>query len=549
MGTPGPDPGESDPLRSENAHTATARALQSSQGPPPPLNQNHPAAFNSMTTLLTNPLRVGLRQERVISPQCIVIFGASGDLTHRKLVPALFELFRQRRLPSEFAVLGCARRPWSDEEFRSKMAEAMADTIAEHPGAWEHFAQGMFYEPVDLQQSDHLVRLGTRLETIDRLRATRGNRTFYLSVSPEFYGSGCRALASAGLLADPERSRVVIEKPFGRDYGSAQALNKVVQACAKESQIFRIDHYLGKETVQNILVLRFANTIFEPIWNRNYIANVQITAAETVGVEERAGYYESSGALRDMVQNHLTQILALTTMEPPGRFDAEAIRNEKAKVLQAAHLANEQEPWQCCVRGQYSSGGTAARPLSGYRDEPGVNPNSTTETYVAMKLFIDNWRWQGVPIYLRAGKCMPMTATEVRVEFHRPPAVVFPNEQSLPHNYWRFLFSPRIEVGLNIQVKADGERMVGQDMELMAVDQSADEMTPYERRIGDALRGDQTLFARQDVVEEAWRIVDPILGNAVPVHRYKPGTWGPDAANEILLPEGGWHAPQIDGKA
>ncbi|MCX5947500.1 MAG: glucose-6-phosphate dehydrogenase, partial [Cyanobacteria bacterium] len=218
-----------------------------------------------MTTLLTNPLRVGLRQERVITPQCIVIFGASGDLTHRKLVPALFELFCQRRLPSEFAVLGCARRPWSDEEFRSKMGEALAAEIANHPSAWEQFSQGLFYEPVDLQQPEHLVRLGQRLEGIDRLRATRGNRTFYLSVSPEFYGSGCRALAAAGLLADADRSRVVIEKPFGRDYGSAQQLNKVVQACAKESQVFRIDHYLGKESVQNILALRFANTIFEPI--------------------------------------------------------------------------------------------------------------------------------------------------------------------------------------------------------------------------------------------------------------------------------------------
>ena len=240
------------------------------------------------TTTTTNPLRVGLRQERVIPAQCLVIFGASGDLTHRKLVPALFELFLQRRLPSEFAVLGCARRAWSDEDFRSKMAEAMQTRVEENREAWEQFSSGMFYEPVDLQQPEHLVKLGGRLEAIDRLRATRSNRTFYLSVSPKFYGSGCRALADAGLLRDPERSRVVIEKPFGRDYSSAQSLNKVVQACGQENQIFRIDHYLGKETVQNIMVLRFANTIFEPLWNRNYISSVQITAAETVGVEERA---------------------------------------------------------------------------------------------------------------------------------------------------------------------------------------------------------------------------------------------------------------------
>ncbi|MEY2749480.1 MAG: hypothetical protein RLZZ168_1496, partial [Cyanobacteriota bacterium] len=378
-----------------------------------------------MPATQTNPLRVGLRQERVIAPQCLVIFGASGDLTHRKLIPALFELFRQRRLPSEFAVLGCARRPWSDDDFRNRMAEALADEIKQHQAAWQQFAACLFYEPVDLQQNDDVVRLGTRLEALDRLKATRGNRTFYLSVSPAFYGSGCRALAAAGLLRDPARSRVVIEKPFGTDYSSAEQLNRVVQSCGQEQQIFRIDHYLGKETVQNILVLRFANTIFEPIWNRNYIANVQITAAETVGVEERAGYYETSGALRDMVQNHLTQMLALTTMEAPGRFDPEAIRNEKAKVLQAARLAHEDEPWRCCVRGQYGPGGTPQRPVAGYRQEPGVNPNSTTETYVAMKLFIDNWRWQGVPFYLRTGKRLPKRLSEVVLTFREAPVHLF----------------------------------------------------------------------------------------------------------------------------
>ena len=378
-----------------------------------------------MVATATNPLRVGLRQERVIAPQCLVIFGASGDLTHRKLVPALFELFKQRRLPSEFALLGCARRPWSDDEFRGKMAEALASKIAENQEAWDQFVSKLFYEPVDLQQPEDVVRLGKRLETVDQQCATRGNRTFYLSVSPKFYGSGCRALADAGLLKDPQRSRVVIEKPFGRDYGSAQALNRVVKSCGQENQIFRIDHYLGKETVQNIMVLRFANTIFEPIWNRNYISSVQITAAETVGVEERAGYYETSGALRDMVQNHLTQMLAITAMEPPGRFDPEAIRNEKAKVLQAARLADEQEPWNCCIRGQYGPGGSHDAPLAGYRQEPGVDPNSTTETYVAMKLFVDNWRWQGVPFYVRTGKRLAKRLSEVVLTFREAPVHLF----------------------------------------------------------------------------------------------------------------------------
>ena len=252
-----------------------------------------------MNTPATNPLRVGLRQERVISPQCLVIFGASGDLTHRKLIPALFELFKQRRIPSEFAILGCARRPWSDEIFRQKMTEALGDTAKENHQAWEQFLKGLFYEPLDLQQPHGLKQLVQRLEEIDRIKATHGNRTFYLSVSPKFYGNAAKALSSAGLLNDPKCSRLVIEKPFGRDYSSAQSLNQLVQNCAQENQIFRIDHYLGKETVQNILVMRFANAIFEPIWNRNYISSVQITAAETVGVEERADYYESCGALRD----------------------------------------------------------------------------------------------------------------------------------------------------------------------------------------------------------------------------------------------------------
>lgn len=357
-----------------------------------------------MMITTTNPLRIGLRQERVISPQCLIIFGASGDLTHRKLIPALFELFKQRRLPSEFAILGCARRTWSDNEFRQKMSKSLFDEINRNLQEWEDFSTRLFYEPVNLEHPEDVLKLKTRLEKIDKLKSTHANRTFYLSVSPKFYASGCKTLSDAGLLKDPKRSRVVIEKPFGSDYRSAQKLNRIVQNCALESQIFRIDHYLGKETVQNILVLRFANTIFEPIWNRNYISNVQITSAETVGVEDRAGYYESSGALRDMVQNHLTQMLAITTMEPPGHFDPEAIRNEKAKVLQAAHLANELEPWKCCVRGQYSQGGTKSNPLKGYREEVGVNPNSTTETYVAMKLFINNWRWQGVPFYIRTGK-------------------------------------------------------------------------------------------------------------------------------------------------
>ncbi|MCP9884601.1 glucose-6-phosphate dehydrogenase [Synechococcus sp. ATX 2A4] len=497
-----------------------------------------------MTAVLTNPLRVGLRQERVIPPQCLVIFGASGDLTHRKLIPALFELFRQRRLPSEFAVLGCARRPWSDEEFRARMAEALSDEVADHASAWEQFSSGLFYEPVDLQVPEHLVRLGQRLEGIDRLRATRSNRTFYLSVSPTFYGSGCRALADAGLLNDPLRSRVVIEKPFGRDYGSAEKLNRIVQTCAKENQVFRIDHYLGKETVQNILVLRFANTIFEPIWNRNFISSVQITAAETVGVEERAGYYESSGALRDMVQNHLTQMLALTTMEAPGRFDPEAIRNEKAKVLQAARLADEAEPWNCCVRGQYGPGGSRSRPIKGYREEPGVNPNSTTETYVAMKLFIDNWRWQGVPFYLRTGKQLPKRLSEVVLTFREAPVHLFDAAGGSPTaNQLILRIQPNEGAEFRFEVKAPGSGMRSRPVDMQfSYDESFGEPSDegYVRLLADAMLGDPTLFTRGDEVEAAWRLYTPLLELIedspwqLPVQPYEARTWGPAAADSLL---------------
>ena len=507
-----------------------------------------------MAAIQTNPLRVGLRQERVISPQCLVIFGASGDLTHRKLIPALFELFRQRRLPTEFAVLGCARRPWSDDDFRNRMAEAMAGEIEQHQSAWQQFAACLFYEPVDLEQPEHVVRLGNRLEAIDRLRATRGNRTFYLSVSPAFYGSGCRSLAAAGLLRDPARSRVVIEKPFGTDYASAEQLNRVVQACGQEQQIFRIDHYLGKETVQNILVLRFANTIFEPIWNRNYIANVQITAAETVGVEDRAGYYESSGALRDMVQNHLTQILALTAMEPPGRFDAEAIRNEKAKVLQAAHLADEDEPWRCCVRGQYGAGGTASRPLPGYRQEPGVNPTSTTETYVAMKLFIDNWRWQGVPFYLRTGKRLPKRLSEVVLTFREAPVHLFDAAGGSPTaNQLVLRIQPDEGAGFVFEVKAPGSGMRSRPVDMhFSYDESFGEPSDegYVRLLADAMLGDPTLYTRSDEVEAAWRLYTPLLELIeeapwrLPVHPYEARTWGPAAADNLLAEDGlVWRRP------
>ncbi len=497
-----------------------------------------------MSAVMTNPLRVGLRQERVIAPQCLVIFGASGDLTHRKLVPALFELFKQRRLPSEFALLGCARRPWTDEFFRQQMADSLGFADSADLKAWEQFSARLFYESVDLLRPEDLLKLSSRLEEIDRLCATHGNRTFYLSVAPKFYGSGIRALADAGLLDDSKRSRVVIEKPFGRDYSSAQALNRVVQSCAQENQIFRIDHYLGKETVQNILVLRFANTIFEPIWNRNYISSIQITAAETVGVEERAGYYENSGALRDMVQNHLTQMLAITAMEPPGHFDPEAIRNEKAKVLQAARLADEQEPWNCCIRGQYGKGGTKSNPLIGYREEPGVDPNSTTETYVAMKLFVDNWRWQGVPFYVRTGKRLAKRLSEVVLTFREAPVHLFDAAKGGPSSNQLILrIQPNEGAEMRFDVKSPGSGMKSRPVEMeFSYEDSFGEPSDegYVRLLADAMLGDPTLFTRSDEVEAAWRLYTPLLELIedspwrLPINPYESRTWGPAAADTLL---------------
>ncbi len=497
-----------------------------------------------MSSSISNPLRVGLRQERVISPQCLIIFGASGDLTHRKLIPALFELFLQRRIPSEFAIIGCARRPWSDEEFKNKMSIKLADRIVRNEKEWDKFLDYLFYEPVDLQKEIDVERLSKRLILIDKQQATHGNKTFYLSVAPDYYGSGCKSLKKAGLLDDPTKSRVVIEKPFGRDYSSARKLNRIVQSCADESQIYRIDHYLGKETVQNILVLRFANTIFEPIWNRNYISNIQITSSETVGVEDRAGYYETSGALRDMLQNHLTQMLAVIAMEPPGRFDPEAIRNEKAKVLQASKLANEVEPWECCIRGQYGSGGNETKPLRGYREEPGVDPNSTTETYIATKVLIDNWRWQGVPFYLRTGKRLPKRLGEIVLTFKDVPVHLFESTIINPtQNQLIIRIQPNEGATFKFEVKSPGSGMNSRPVEMeFSYDESFGEPSDegYVRLLADSMLGDPTLFTRSDEVEAAWKLYTPLIElmeNApwkLPIHKYESITWGPSESDQML---------------
>ena len=447
----------------------------------------------------------------------LVFFGATGDLATKQIFPALQAMVKRGQL--DVPVVGVAGRPWTSEQLRGRARESLERLGPVDEDAFSRFACRLEYVGGDYEDPT----------TYQRLRAALGGAQrplHYLAIPPSLFGSVVKGLVGANCAGS---ARVVLEKPFGRDLPSAQELNGTLHRAFPESNIFRIDHYLGKEPVQNLLYFRFANRFLEPIWNRDHVASIQITLAESFGVAGRGRFYDEAGAIRDVVQNHLLQVAALLTMDAPTGGGPDAVRAARGNVLRAMRPLHPAD----VVRGQFR----------GYRDEAGVAPDSNVETFAAVRLEIESWRWAGVPIYIRAGKCLAETTTEVLVELKPPPYAVFDSIAQNGANHVRFRLSPDVLISICARAKVAGEAMVGEDVDLVARHQGHDEMTPYQRLLGDALRGDPTLFARQDDLEAAWRIVDPVLGDATPLYEYAPGTWGPPESDALIAPDGGWHNP------
>ncbi len=489
-------------------------------------------------------------------PCTIVIFGASGDLAKRKLIPALYELASHKSLARRFAIIGFARTAMSDDAFRGIAEDALRkharpDQLDE--SAMREFLKSFAYVTGEYHHPEAFGKLSRRLDELDHAHNLEGNRLFYLATPPDIYPVVVGQIQQAKLARSADdRSwvRIIIEKPFGRDLASARALNQIVLGVFDESQVYRIDHYLGKDTVQNLLVLRFGNGIFEPLWNRNYVDHVQITAAESLGIEQRAAFYETAGALRDMIQSHVLQLTSFIALEPPAAFDATALRNEKIKVLQAIRPFTPESVASDVVRGQYAAGVIDGKPVPGYRQEPGVSPQSSTETFVAARLRIDNWRWADVPFYIRSGKRLARQVTEIAIQFRRAPHMVFRGQNLSPNS---LVLNIQPEEGISICFHA---KLPGQEMRLKQVSMNfsyhaefgGEERSAYATLINDCMRGDATLFDRSDGVEAAWALVDPILtawsGCYAPFPNYAAGSWGPAEADALLERHGKhWRKP------
>ncbi len=499
-----------------------------------------------------NPLREGLRLERVPDPHVLVLLGATGDLSHRKVFPALAQLWRTNLLPQDWMLVAVGRRPYDDDTFRAEVTKALErfSRVRLDNDVARQFLDRIVYHQADFGDDAAFDRLVARLDDIDAEHATRGNRLFYLATQPSAFPTIVAQLGRCGLDHEVHGGgwrRIVIEKPFGRDLDSAKRLNREVGRVFRESQVYRIDHYLGKETVRNLMVFRFGNGIFEPLWNRRYVDHVQITMAESIGVEERGAFYEETGATRDVVQNHLLQLLTLVAMEPPATFEADALRDEKLKVLRAIPDFGPADITRNVVRGQYGPGWVAAEKVAGYREETAVDPESETETFLAARLQIDDWRWSGVPFYLRTGKRLPKRATEIAIQFKAVPHRLFQDASVDPEpNLLAIRIQPDEGILLRFGSKVPG---LGLDIRTVTMDFtygsafSVDSPDAYETLLLDAMLGDASLFTRADEVEAAWSIATPIVeswieGPAPEMPNYAAGTWGPDAANALIERDG-----------